>query len=107
MMMRLHVSAEAFNLSLLPPSIPEEKTGQFATGANFAVFASIALPPAYYKSKYNFTMSVPSDLGAQLDSFKRVLARIAPGESKLPLTFMVHASLIDLYILRIIVSLLV
>ncbi|KAM0898798.1 hypothetical protein ACQ4PT_021712 [Festuca glaucescens] len=73
--------AEAFKLPLLPPSIPEEKTGQFTTGANFAVFASIALPAAYYKSKYNFKMSVPSDLGAQLDSFKRVLARIAPGDS--------------------------
>uniref|UniRef100_A0ACD5YNZ3 Uncharacterized protein n=1 Tax=Avena sativa TaxID=4498 RepID=A0ACD5YNZ3_AVESA len=73
--------AEAFNLPLLPPSIPELETGQFATGANFAVLASTALPPDYFKNKYNFTMNVPSYLPAQVDSFKKLLARIAPGDS--------------------------
>ncbi|CAM0946805.1 unnamed protein product [Alopecurus aequalis] len=71
--------AEAFNLPLLPPSVPEESSGQFATGANFAVFGSSALPPEYFKSRYNFSIYIPSHLGAQLDSFKKVLARIAPG----------------------------
>jgi hypothetical protein len=73
-------SAEAFNLPLLPPSIPEESTGQFATGANFAFFAATALSADFYKRKYNVTISPPSDLDSQLDSFKKVLARIAPGE---------------------------
>ncbi|KAM3240302.1 hypothetical protein ACQJBY_053781 [Aegilops geniculata] len=71
--------AEAFGLLLLPPSIPEEATGQFPTGANFAVGGAIALPLEYYKSKYNFTMNAPSNLDRQLASFKKILARIAPG----------------------------
>ncbi|KAI4977792.1 hypothetical protein ZWY2020_014346 [Hordeum vulgare] len=72
--------AEAFGLPLLPPSIPEEATGQFPTGANFAVFGAIALPQEYYKKKYNFTMNAPY-LDQQLASFKKVLARIAPGDA--------------------------
>ena len=77
-------------MPLLPPSIPEEETGQFATGANFAVFGSSALPPEYFKSRYNFPIYVASHLGAQLDSFKKVLARIAPGDGKFLVTHM-HA----------------
>ncbi|XP_048547624.1 GDSL esterase/lipase At2g27360-like [Triticum urartu] len=72
--------AEALGLPLLPPSIPEEATGQFPTGANFAVFGSTALPPEYFKTKYNFTVNPPSTLDRQLASFKKVLARIAPGD---------------------------
>ncbi|KAL5227146.1 hypothetical protein ABZP36_015411 [Zizania latifolia] len=71
--------AEAFKLSLLPPSIPEESSGQFPNGANFAVFASTALGPDYFKTKYNFNTPVSFCLDTQLASFKRVLARIAPG----------------------------
>ncbi|KAM3240303.1 hypothetical protein ACQJBY_053783 [Aegilops geniculata] len=72
--------AEAFGLPLLPPSIPEEASGQFPNGANFAVAGAIALPPEYYKTNYNFAMNAPSNLDQQLASFKKVLARIAPGD---------------------------
>ncbi|TVU35786.1 hypothetical protein EJB05_17689, partial [Eragrostis curvula] len=71
--------AQAFNLPLVPPSIPEQNSGQFPTGANFAYLGATALPPDYYKVKYNFEMGGSSNLGMQLDSFKTVLARIAPG----------------------------
>jgi hypothetical protein len=67
---------------LVPPSIPEEGTGQFPTGANFAYLGATALPPTYYKAKYNFDMGGSSNLDLQLDSFKKVLARIAPGAGK-------------------------
>ena len=73
------VSAQALGLPLLPPSIPKEKTGKFPTGANFAVFGSIALNPKFFKSRYNFNLS-RGCLDDQLASFKRVLARIAPGD---------------------------
>jgi hypothetical protein len=76
----IFVSAQALGLPLLPPSMPQAGTGQFPTGANFAVFGSLALSPDYYKTKYNFTMPMPWCLDGQLDSFKKVLARIAPGE---------------------------
>lgn len=78
----IFVSAQAFGLPLIPPSMPEEGSGQFPNGANFAVLASTALPPDYYKTKYSFNMSTPSWLDVQLDSFKKVLARIAPGVGK-------------------------
>ena len=78
----MHVSAEALGLPLLPPSIPEEATGQFPTGANFAVFGSTALPPEYFKTMYNFTVNPPSTLDRQLASFKKVLALIAPGDGE-------------------------
>nr|XP_020200099.1 GDSL esterase/lipase At1g28600-like [Aegilops tauschii subsp. strangulata] len=71
--------AQALGLPLLPPSIPKEKTGKFPTGANFAVFGSIALNPKFFKSRYNFNLS-RGCLDDQLASFKRVLARIAPGD---------------------------
>ncbi|KAF7104373.1 hypothetical protein CFC21_105271 [Triticum aestivum] len=72
--------AQALGLPLLPPSIPEEKTGKFSTGANFAVFGSIALNPKYFMSRYNFSLQ-RGCLDEQLASFKRVLARIAPGDA--------------------------
>jgi phospholipase/lecithinase/hemolysin len=74
-------SAQALGLPLVPPSIPEEGTSSFPTGANFAVFAATALSPDYYTSKYNFKMPSPSCLDLQLQSFKKVLARIAPGDA--------------------------
>ncbi|CAL5012439.1 unnamed protein product [Urochloa decumbens] len=73
--------AQALGLPLIPPSMPEEASGQFPTGANFAVFGSTALSWDYYKTKYNFDMPAPSHLELQLDSFKKVLARIAPGDA--------------------------
>ncbi|CAO2204195.1 unnamed protein product [Urochloa humidicola] len=72
--------AQALGLPLVPPSIPEEGTSPFPTGANFAVLAATGLPPNYYAAKYNFKMPSPSCLDLQLESFKKVLARIAgPG----------------------------
>uniref|UniRef100_A0ACD5VL49 Uncharacterized protein n=1 Tax=Avena sativa TaxID=4498 RepID=A0ACD5VL49_AVESA len=73
--------AQALGLPLLPPSMPEAATGQFPTGANFAVFGSLALSPNYYMTKYNFKMPMPWCLDLQFDSFKKVLARIAPGQA--------------------------
>ncbi|GJN18218.1 hypothetical protein PR202_gb05358 [Eleusine coracana subsp. coracana] len=73
--------AQALGLPLLPPSIPEEGTGQFPTGANFAYLGATALAPAYYKAKFNFDMGGSSHLDLQLDSLKKVLARIAPGDN--------------------------
>jgi phospholipase/lecithinase/hemolysin len=75
------LSAQALGLPLVPPSIPEEETSPFPTGANFAVFAATALSPDYYRTNYNFTMPSPSHLDLQLQSFKKVLARIAPGDA--------------------------
>ena len=74
------LSAQALGLPLVPPSIPEEETSPFPTGANFAVFAATALSPDYYRTNYNFTMPLPSSLDLQLQSFRKVLARIAPGD---------------------------
>lgn len=74
------VSAQALGLPLVPPSIPGEGTSAFPTGANFAVLAATGLSPDYYKTNYNFSMPSPSHLDLQLQSFKKVLARIAPGE---------------------------
>ena len=73
------VSAQALGLPLLPPSIPEEKTGKFSTGANFAVWGSFALSPDYYRKRYNLSAD-HGCLDSQLGSFKTVLARIAPGK---------------------------
>ncbi|KAL6615697.1 hypothetical protein ACP70R_037967 [Stipagrostis hirtigluma subsp. patula] len=46
--------AQALGLPLIPPSLPEEGSGQFPNGANFAVFGSTALSPDYFKTKYSF-----------------------------------------------------
>ncbi|GJM93714.1 hypothetical protein PR202_ga10297 [Eleusine coracana subsp. coracana] len=72
--------AQALGLPLVPPSILEERTGQFPTGGNFAFLGATALPPSYYKAKFNFNMGGSSHLDLQLDSFKKVLARIAKGD---------------------------
>ncbi|XP_014755903.1 GDSL esterase/lipase At1g28600 [Brachypodium distachyon] len=72
--------AQALGLPLLPPSSPQEGWGNFSTGANFAVFGSTALPPEYFVPRYNLRMHPPSTLDRQLDSFKGVLNRIAPGD---------------------------
>ncbi|VAI80707.1 unnamed protein product [Triticum turgidum subsp. durum] len=73
--------AQALGLPLLPPSLPEEKTGQFTTGANFAVFGAMALNPNYFKSRYNLSVPFPRSLNDQLASFNKVLTRIAPGDA--------------------------
>ncbi|KQJ93477.1 hypothetical protein BRADI_3g04810v3, partial [Brachypodium distachyon] len=77
---RIILDFYALGLPLLPPSLPQESTGQFPTGANFAVFGSTALPPTYFMSRYNVTFNPPSDLD-ELASFTKVLSRIAPGDS--------------------------
>ncbi|KAI4969786.1 hypothetical protein ZWY2020_000700 [Hordeum vulgare] len=64
----------------LPPSLPDEKTSQFPTGANFALFGATALNPNFFK-RYNFGVPFPWSLDDQLASFKKVLARIAPGDA--------------------------
>ncbi|XBI03959.1 hypothetical protein VPH35_132316 [Triticum aestivum] len=73
--------AQALGLPLLPPSLPEEKTGQFPTGANFAVFGAMALSPNYFKSRYKLSVPFPWSLQDQLASFNKVLTRIAPGDA--------------------------
>ncbi|KAM3297615.1 hypothetical protein ACQJBY_039501 [Aegilops geniculata] len=73
--------AQALGLPLLPPSLPEEKTGQFPTGANFAVFGAMALNPNYFKSRYNLSVPFPWSLHDQLATFNKVLTRIAPGDA--------------------------
>ncbi|KAL5674192.1 hypothetical protein ACJX0J_018498, partial [Zea mays] len=72
--------AQALGLPVIPPSIPGEATSPFPTGANFAVLGATGLSPDYYKANYNFTMPLPSSLDLQLQSFRKVLARIAPGD---------------------------
>ncbi|KAI4969807.1 hypothetical protein ZWY2020_000721 [Hordeum vulgare] len=72
--------AQALGLPLLPPSLPDEKTSQFPTGANFALFGATALNPNFFK-RYNFGVPFPWSLDDQLASFKKVLARIAPGDA--------------------------
>uniref|UniRef100_M8CL76 GDSL esterase/lipase n=1 Tax=Aegilops tauschii TaxID=37682 RepID=M8CL76_AEGTA len=76
-----YLSAQALGLPLLPPSLPEEKTGQFPTGANFAVFGAMALNPNYFKSRYNLSVPFPWSLHDQLATFNKVLTRIAPGDA--------------------------
>ncbi|KAK3161425.1 hypothetical protein QOZ80_1BG0076950 [Eleusine coracana subsp. coracana] len=71
--------SQALQLPLIPPGLPEKNTGQFPTGANFAVFASTALPGSYFKP-YNFSLPTGWNLGGQIDWFKQVLQRIAPSD---------------------------
>ncbi|KAI4969791.1 hypothetical protein ZWY2020_000705 [Hordeum vulgare] len=72
--------AQALGLPSLPPSGPEENTGKFPTGANFAVWGLFALSPDYYRKRYNLSMG-HACLDSQLRSFRTVLARIAPGKA--------------------------
>ncbi|XP_062185494.1 GDSL esterase/lipase At1g28600-like [Phragmites australis] len=71
--------AQALQLPLIPPNLPEQDSGLFPTGANFAVFGSTALPSSYYR-RWNHSVSTPSHLGEQIDWFKGMLQRIAPGD---------------------------
>nr|XP_034570039.1 GDSL esterase/lipase At1g28600-like [Setaria viridis] len=41
--------AQALQLPLVPPNLPEKDTGLFPNGANFAVFGSTAMPPEYFR----------------------------------------------------------
>jgi hypothetical protein len=74
-------SAEAFQMPLLPPNLPQQNFGQFPTGDNFAVFASTALPGSYFK-KWNHPLPTPWNLGGQVTWFKQMLQRIAPSDGK-------------------------
>ncbi|TVU35750.1 hypothetical protein EJB05_17680, partial [Eragrostis curvula] len=70
--------AQALQLPLPPPNLPEQDSGQFPTGANFAVFASTALPGSYFKP---FNQNLPPwNLGVQMSWFKQMLQRIAPDD---------------------------
>uniref|UniRef100_A0A8R7R620 GDSL esterase/lipase n=1 Tax=Triticum urartu TaxID=4572 RepID=A0A8R7R620_TRIUA len=72
--------AQSLGLPLLPPSLPKENTGQFPYGANFALYGATALNPNFFK-RYNFGVPFTWSLDDQLDTFKKVLARIAPGDA--------------------------
>jgi hypothetical protein len=74
-------SAQAFQLPLLPPNLPQQNSGQFPTGANFAVFASTALPGSYFKP-FNHSLPTGFNLGGQITWFKQMLQRIAPSDGK-------------------------
>ncbi|TVU35784.1 hypothetical protein EJB05_17687, partial [Eragrostis curvula] len=71
--------AQALQLPLPPPNLPEQNTGEFPTGANFAIFASTALPESYFK-RFNHRLRTPWNLGVQMDWFKQMLQRIAPND---------------------------
>ncbi|KAL6615698.1 hypothetical protein ACP70R_037968 [Stipagrostis hirtigluma subsp. patula] len=71
--------AQALQLPLVPPNLPEKDSGDFPNGANFAVLAATALPPEYY-GRWNHTVPVPFCLGVQIGWFKEMLQRIAPGD---------------------------
>ncbi|KAJ1284550.1 hypothetical protein BS78_03G212800 [Paspalum vaginatum] len=72
--------AQALQLPLLPPSLPEKESGKFPYGANFAVLAATALPPDYFR-RWNHKVASPFCLGVQIGWFKEMLHRIAPGDS--------------------------
>lgn len=81
MCLRIYVAAQALQLPFVPPSLPEKDRGQFPHGANFAVLASTALPPEYFRRR-NHTVPMPFSLATQLEWFKQTLQRIAPGDGK-------------------------
>ncbi|KAL5674194.1 hypothetical protein ACJX0J_018500, partial [Zea mays] len=68
--------AQALQLPLIPPNLPEKDTGLFPTGANFAVYGSTAMPPEYYR-RWNHDVRA-CYLGVQMGWFKQMLQRIAP-----------------------------
>ncbi|KAM3214644.1 hypothetical protein ACQJBY_066896 [Aegilops geniculata] len=72
--------AQSLGLPLLPPSLPKENTGQFPYGANFALYGATALNPNFFK-RYKFGVPFSWSLDDQLATFKKVLARIAPGDA--------------------------
>ncbi|TVU39093.1 hypothetical protein EJB05_12497, partial [Eragrostis curvula] len=71
--------AQALQLPLIPPNLPENASGLFAHGANFAVLGATALPPSIYKV-LNHSVSTPWCLGVQYGWFDHMLKRIAPGD---------------------------
>uniref|UniRef100_A0ACD5VXN3 Uncharacterized protein n=1 Tax=Avena sativa TaxID=4498 RepID=A0ACD5VXN3_AVESA len=71
--------AEAFGLPLIPPNLPGENWEPFPGGANFAVYGATALPPDYFRYKWNFTVPGSACLGTQIGWFKEMLQRLAPG----------------------------
>ncbi|XP_051220548.1 GDSL esterase/lipase At1g28590-like [Lolium perenne] len=73
--------AEALGLPLIPPNLPNENSGLFPWGANFAVFAATALPPEYFRNKWNHTVPGSSCLSSQIGWFKDMLHRLAPGDA--------------------------
>ncbi|GJM96605.1 hypothetical protein PR202_ga13462 [Eleusine coracana subsp. coracana] len=42
-------TAQSLQLPLIPPNLPENTSGQFPHGANFAVLGVTAFPPSFYK----------------------------------------------------------
>ncbi|GJN23325.1 hypothetical protein PR202_gb10964 [Eleusine coracana subsp. coracana] len=70
--------AQSLQLPLIPPNLPENTSGQFTHGANFAVLGATALPPSFYKG-LNHSVSTPWCLGVQSGWFEEMLKRIAPG----------------------------
>ena len=75
------LSAQAFQLPLIPPNLPQKDTGLFPTGANFAVFGSTAMPPEYFR-RWSHDVSWACCLGVQMGWFKEMLQRIAPWDGK-------------------------
>ncbi|CAO2142489.1 unnamed protein product [Urochloa humidicola] len=69
--------AQALQLPLLPPNLPEKDTGMFPNGANFAVYGSTAMPPDYFR-RWNHKVPMPCHLGMQMGWFKDLMHRIAP-----------------------------
>lgn len=74
------LSAQALQLPLIPPNLPEKDTGLFPTGANFAVYGSTAMPPEYYR-RWNHDVRA-CYLGVQMGWFKQMLQRIAPWDGR-------------------------
>ncbi|RCV39239.1 hypothetical protein SETIT_8G207700v2 [Setaria italica] len=50
--------AQALQLPLVPPNLPEKDTGLFPNGANFAVFGSTAMPPEYFRRFHHSTVYI-------------------------------------------------
>jgi len=73
------ISAQAFQLPMIPPNLPEQDSGLFPNGANFAVAGATAMPPAYYR-RWNHSVPMPHSLGVQIGWFKEMLQRLAPGD---------------------------
>ncbi|KAM0838626.1 hypothetical protein ACQ4PT_060852 [Festuca glaucescens] len=73
--------AEALGLPLIPPNLPHENSGLFPGGANFAVFAATALPPEYFRYKWNLTVPGSACLSKQIGWFQEMLHRLAPGNA--------------------------
>ncbi|XP_072150108.1 GDSL esterase/lipase At1g28600 [Setaria viridis] len=76
---RVLVDFYGFQLPMIPPNLPEQDTGSFPNGANFAVAGATAIPPDYYR-RWNHSVPVPHSLGVQIGWFKEMLQRLAPGD---------------------------